>query len=47
MVHERLSISEFSTAIKHGHGRAFLYVQQYGLNSVADIVLESRIFANE
>lgn len=36
-----LSTNEFNTALRHGHGRAYMYVQQVGLNNVADAVLEA------
>jgi hypothetical protein len=34
-----LSREEFSSALKRGHGRAFLHVQNFGLAEVADLVL--------
>jgi hypothetical protein len=37
----RLSKSEFSAAIRRGHGRALLHVNQYGLDEFADIVLHA------
>jgi hypothetical protein len=37
----RLSKDEFSVALKCGHGRAFLYVQKFGLAAVGDILLDS------
>lgn len=36
-----LSNNEFSTLLKHGHGRAYLHVKEFGLSIVANIVLES------
>lgn len=41
IVHKQLSKNEFATALKRGQGRAFLYVKQFGLKDVADIVLKS------
>ena len=37
----KLSKEEFFTALKRGHGRAFLHVQNFGLAGVADLVLEA------
>ena len=38
---KRLSTSEFSIALKRGQGRALLHIHQFGLDEVADILLES------
>jgi hypothetical protein len=38
---KKLSKEEFSAALKRGHGRAFLHVQNFGLADVADLVLEA------
>lgn len=40
-MHNSLSADEFPIALRRGLGRAFLYVQQVGIENVADIVLES------
>lgn len=40
-MHNPVSPDEFPAALRHGHGRAFLYVQQVGLKNVADVVLDS------
>jgi hypothetical protein len=38
---ERLSKEEFAGALHRGQGRAFSHVQKYGLDGVADLVLEA------
>jgi hypothetical protein len=38
---KKLSKEEFFAALKRGHGRAFLHVQNFGLAGVADLVLEA------
>lgn len=37
----QLSRSEFSAAIRRGHGRALLHVNHYGLDEFADVVLKA------
>ena len=37
----KLSKEEFFTALKRGHGRAFLHAKNFGLAGVADLVLEA------
>ncbi len=37
----RLSQNEFYAALKRGHGRALLHVNQYGLDEFADVVLKA------
>jgi hypothetical protein len=40
-VQDDLSKNDFSAALRHGRGRAFLYVQKFGLGGVADAVLSA------
>jgi hypothetical protein len=41
MTPRRLTKEEFTAALQRGHGRALLHVREYGLEDVADLVLEA------
>ncbi len=41
MIARRLSREEFEAALQRGHGRAFLHVRAYGLQNVADLLLDA------
>lgn len=47
MTSTRLSREAFATALRRGHGRALQHIQEYGLEDMADLVLEACIHSQK
>ncbi len=47
MTSTRLSREAFGTALQRGHGRALQHIQEYGLEDMADLVLEACIHSQK